>query len=1822
MKNLISTTISFLIFVLNNVSFSQFTPNYSENYFVQKNRWNHYFDSLTVARLERGLNHMKGTAYSDFGRWQQYWDLYMPISGSFQDALQVLEADRIQSQKEQFIASASVNEPPTRLNVTPQDWDEIGPKSLEAIKGNYSNNWINPHINNNGLTGGFSGHVGKVGLLYQHPINDNIVFAITGDANNNGGGLFKSEDGGHNWFLLGTDKIPSPDIVAFNVKPLGQEPYSNKELLFIGLSNGAVYRSDNDGLSWMEAGYSGTSSYPIVFDQTNRPLSLPATAYFRNGSQSPELIGDLEFAQKYYSEINDFQSILIVPMLNEIYFSNSFGAQITTDLSNFTLNNLIEWQKFDLESIKQQIISYQNGSNHNQFQFTDFEVAQRGNAYYYIAQVLYSELDGDNKPTGFVRQYLIYSTDYGVTWGFLGGLGSPNTPQGIAIGFKVFTHGNIELKENGPNILYLANNVNINPSNGTVIGTNTSYGLHKFDFNQNEWTDLSEYSDFSSVINTQPNGFAFNSSDLEQNDETEWWFYTNEFRVFKDNILYSETPNYSGKYHADVRDLLVLRNGELLIGTDGGVYRSSALDGGHNFTTSSEGINAAQSRNMAVAQKPPFYVASGFWHGGLNIYNPETGEWHWRETGDGQAGEIFFQDNEVFTVATAIGVNRVYKNYNELNTEDVLLNYNSYIPKVDLSNDNYVLSGATKSSENKEGRAYGVKRIKNNIDLPYRDEIVYTNENFNTFGLPLPLSFDYPFPLNSIKPLVIPNEPDKLVLYELSDNGNFLHVFTGMNQDVPVPDHHVSWNLDQIYDPSGVYKAGNVPVTFDCRKSGKFWVVLAGYPPWGQSGLRRIMEFDPTINGFVDLTFKTDDFINSTTPNQQFPIWYDITSIEQDRQTGILYIGTTRGVYYLDRENQIWRKYSKNLPMFGPKIAITHCTGEINVSTQGRGIWKTNLIRTEEIPTLEWKISTRQTWSDRTNLFCTLIVEPNVTLTLSGKIVVYGNQKIIVKPRGKLIIDGGTITTECGDFWQGIEVWGNSALAQKQTIQGTLILKNGATIENAKEAIGVWKADDWNSGGGIIDASNSFFKNNWRSVGYMPYHSYNNTGAEIKNKGKFINCEFTWDDNFYNDKAEAGITMFHVNGVIINGCDFIDNRLSSTLLGNRAYGIYTIDAGYKVLGKYLRDYISEDQDEYYSEVNYDVCHFKNLQNGVYAMNSNSQSSITVDHCKFEDMVNGVVVRAMDNAVITRNKFDFTNNHSALLSAMVGVGLVSSTGFMVEGNRFLNQVTTTGTAGCLVYDAGVSQNQVYKNIYSNLYSGNYAYGQNSNDLGSFTQTSGLQFLCNNYSNAKQYDLHVYALPNASFGDGQGIRLRQGMYDEPAGNVFSSFSQNQSDKFHILSTDNNNLRYYYTDLPNQNPIFNNGLITTILSQDSNACLTHFSGLIVGIPPMLTPEKKQELLVSLANMNNTYEIKKHDLEQKMLIHDGAVVHDLVLNLTNANKTAVKNELLAHSPYLSEALLIELGEKTPSIFPNAWFKELISANIEIMQSKSFTTYLETKTNPLPSGLKALLEQEKNSISSERGVKLDELANLSTKKTQLLNLLIQNELSDSSIINWDEVDNFINQRNDVIKLSQKADLHLGKSELAPCNARLDEIDAQLNEFSMPDIQQEMADFSTFKHYVLSFANQQGVVERIDDTQKQQLVFMADNFKGKAAVQARNLLCFHLGLCEEITPIYAPLRRSRENTTYTSITSSESLNEYVKIVPNPSNGVFALEVAETCEISQINITDIEGRIVTYQVLEETNVSKSIKLENCLTGLYFVKVSCVDGSSFVSRVLIQ
>lgn len=88
------------------------------------------------------------------------------------------------------------------------------------------------------------------------------------------------------------------------------------------------------------------------------------------------------------------------------------------------------------------------------------------------------------------------------------------------------------------------------------------------------------------------------------------------------------------------------------------------------------------------------------------------------------------------------------------------------------------------------------------------------------------------------------------------------------------------------------------------------------------------------------------------------------------------------------------------------------------------------------------------------------------------------------------------------------------------------------------------------------------------------------------------------------------------------------------------------------------------------------------------------------------------------------------------------------------------------------------------------------------------------------------------------------------------------------------------------------------------------------------------------------------------------------------------------------------------------------------------------------------------------------------------------------------------------------------------------------------------------------------------------------------------------------------------NYVRTNLTDN-NLQEYIKIYPNPSQGVFMVEFINNIEPFNISVFDVSGRIIENTMVNESNYE--LNLTNQATGIYFINISN-NNYNFVDKLV--
>lgn len=1767
-----------IIFALTTMlSFGQFAPDYSQNFHTQETYWNNYYDSLRAARLANGDSSMSGTGFGQFTEWLYNWKHYVPNSGDFQDAFRNYR-DLYNQQRYSHVVSQQLP-PPNTLIVPAEEWTEIGPNKFSTIQG-LNTTWYNPH--SSGINDfSFAGHVGRFDRLYKHPTEVNTLYTYGGNPDNySAGGLFKTTDGGLTWNIVqGVDFIPNSMIAAFVVKPIGVNPSPGVEIMFIGLASGAVYRSTDGGTTWIESEYNGTVSFPPNFGSNIPANSITNVFDITNSPFPPQPIENLnfKFSMVYTYSIPNAYARILVCREGGLYYSDNYDA-VQTHSGN-TITNGIIWSRFT--SIDGLFTSanipylHPSATSNHVLAVTDIEQFTQSYTTYLVAHVSRKELSSNNDVRA-VRSYIIYSIDDGVTWTLLGSPlvlpnGYINSNYSPVVGNGNFSEANIEVISNSPKYVYVSYTRNVGGG----------YTLYRYEFATQLWTDLSSSSG-SQLLTPFAHCFAINP-----NDEDEYWQFTNFYTHVKYGSVWNSYNDGSNiKRHTDTRDILVIDDLNQFIATDGGIYKST--NAGDTWFPMSEGLGGANTGSVSVSQQPPYYVGAGFWHSGFQIYNPEDEVWHWNPyIYDGSGGSFSFLDNQVYS-AFHFGPG--------IGSSDYLTVFRNF----DLLNTNFIYQASDPAwSENIDGLGFvGINNVLHR-----------TTDNFATYT---PVSIPNLSYTSIYSVFDIPNDKDRFIIYDgaggkiyFIENATTTPSYNGDFVDLNAE----FFNLSGSTSEADLYHSRSIE--FDPNNPERYFIIFNSVANWNDPTDGRIAEYDPVSNSFIDITYRTDDVLYGN-PVTEFPNYIAIREIVMDRQTGILYIGTTNGVYYLDNDNQIWRKYSQNVPFLYSDLEIVHCTGEMYSSSHFRGIWKAPTIR-DNIDTRDWVISQNTTWTDRINLFCTLIVKPGVTLTVQNELVVYGDQRIIVEQGGTLILNGATVTIECGDFWQGIEVWGDRTKHQYPVngdyYQGRLIMQNNAVLEYAREGIVLFNPNDgtngYNTSGGIVQASNSTIRNVKRGAQFISYKNIHpSTQMEVDNLSSFIQCTFELTEALpENEDPNAFVTMWDVRGVKFKGCTFQNTNPNPGNPNKTGRGIYTENANFTV----------QEQCLVYGQngcISFVPSNFEDLWVGVWSARVGGKNSFIVKNSDFTNCQIGSIVDGVSNMQITGNDFIVGDHPTGGSTVHVGLNLANAiTGYTIENNTFTEPSgsASTNTFGIWSYNTGTNNKVIRKNSFDNMFIGLDAEKLNREPLSGLT---GLQFECNTHTDG---DYDFFITDGTIQNNGYGIRKEQGSGSVPAGNIFSNNGNVPVDGDYYNISSNQIRYYYYTGNTQEDPqdysVLNVNKVG-VPNENDNCGTTGGGG----------GEEKSLATLTLEYLDADQHYQNYKTMMQSLI-DGGNTPGLKIDVTTSttNETAaLRLELLGKSPYLSEEVLKTAADKT-NVLPEAILFEILMANPDALYSNDLMQYLEDKSSPLPQWMLDILEATRGQITMRTLLESAMGYYGSTRSEKIKNIITLYENTDS-LFNEQEIRGWYALYNDYQADYSVVESFVREGNYSAADDYLGTISTShtLKEWQVADLD-NYTQFMDFYIGMLQGGKHENQLDSGEVEQLRQIADLSDEYTG--SMRARNILNFFYNYDYWIEPTLPTA--TPKNMSITTPANTD-WKEHIDVYPVPATDwvSFSYQMKPGMKDGVLELINTTGTSVYQSKITVPSGVHVVDVSRLASGIYSYRISGNGGTVFSGTIVVN
>lgn len=846
-----------------------------------------------------------------------------------------------------------------------------------------------------------------------------------------------------------------------------------------------------------------------------------------------------------------------------------------------------------------------------------------------------------------------------------------------------------------------------------------------------------------------------------------------------------------------------------------------------------------------------------------------------------------------------------------------------------------------------------------------------------------------------------------------------------------------------------------------------------------------------------------------------------------------------------------------------------------------------------------------------------LIIPAGKTVTIQNMTFKFApGAKVVIErgtgalPGGKLVLDNTTFTADdrCDStaMWLGVQVYGHSNQNQtpySTSQQGWFIMNNGSVIEHALKGASAVKINsspnypynftsyDFNYTGGIIQATNSYFKNNRQDIEFRRYVAPNN----VNNQSRFTNCEFTTNGPLNNPNYYPvyHVFMHDVVGIGFYGNDFKNLTPSLYNFAQRGWGIYSVDAHYFVNARCISMTFPCNS--------FDPNVFQDLYFGIRALSGNGLRTVKADRNKFINNFFGVYLGGPDFATFTRNDFEVFRSASPNPTFQTyGMYLNGCTGYKVEENTFTefndpNAAAPGNTYGIIVNNSGTSDNEIYKNQFHNIKIGGQSQGTNASPMvyNPYPNNVGLRWKCNTfYDDLFQADL---AVTSGQIAYQQGFcypSINPLSMVTPAGN---KFSHSTFDPQNDIAANNVVLPFNYAHHAD--------LITTPLYYNASVVVPQYCASINdpvyfdNTKSCPTKIKDGSIIVLYPLLRAQTDSLKQVIADKENLIDGGNTNYLLNVIATQSSGNIKNALMLASPYLSDEVLLAYLAKNP---PSGHIQQVILANSPVSQEvlnalngMNIPNGIKNQINNAQTGTSAMtyLSNEISFNKAERNSLIDERIRLFLSDT-----LVENPLDSVALI--------LKEENIEIRKKQLCDTYIAKGDSAKTAETRNEIALEYgydNYVKMADVYQEVFSLPSSCFAVIT-----------DPNIKQEVEYVAYDPNDRInAVRGEALLAvaFDSLFLANVEPleIFGGGLRMAQNNNQQETASKES---FLSLYPNPSDGgLVNLEIKgdELLNNATLEIYNIAGQLVATHLFNGEARIATISANKLIPGVYFVKL---------------
>lgn len=854
------------------------------------------------------------------------------------------------------------------------------------------------------------------------------------------------------------------------------------------------------------------------------------------------------------------------------------------------------------------------------------------------------------------------------------------------------------------------------------------------------------------------------------------------------------------------------------------------------------------------------------------------------------------------------------------------------------------------------------------------------------------------------------------------------------------------------------------------------------------------------------------------------------------------------------------------------------------------------------------------TWNSSRYLQGDVVIQSGGSLTIKCKVGMTENSKIIVKPNGKLTVDGGWITNICGDFWQGIVVEGDKTqdqyLHNNVRYQGYVNLKNSALIEYARSGVALWDLVNANTAGGILSATDASFINCRRGVEFMQYQNHLPNGNNANNISSFTRCTFEVNDDYLvTNDFYCHVSMWDVSGITFKGCKFRNLRsgvFGPTYLGS---GIIALDASFNV---YSKCNVSPPSGSPCPPNNLVLSEFTGLFKGIDATQTTTNKTYNVSEAIFSNNWYGIYSQAVNNFTCNFSEFNTGGNTvSGSTNAQEGIVILTGTGYKVEENTFKKNGNFSTINGVRVRNSGTSANTIYRNTFDAINNFAAVSEGNNYDYAGGNQT-GLEFLCNTFINSCHYDIGATKNGFAN----SGIRINQGSSAASAGNCFSANELVTLDDIYYPTAISNSINYWYDNSTScEIPLeYTANKVFPQLTVNSNACTSNFGG-------GGTEEK-------VASGGEPIDYIAFYYDNIILFNQYKEVYDALIDGGNTEETLaeismaesvdaleLQNTLMKLSPYLSKDALKQAA-LTDDVLSNPNLFALYLANPDVLKDASVFDALEEKEDPMPIWMIDILKSGA-SVKTVRTELEENISNAYTSATNAVNAIIIANLNDSIFYNADTVRNWLSKVSNIESKYAliKSYLDEGKTDLAT------EVLSEVNNSSnwKDDESGNLQNFQDLHSLLIAVAANGKELNEMETSSVKELQQIAEHGTDIASIEAMGILNFFYGY-NYIVPW---MDDSESTERFYSYPSTVDREVSVKLFPNPSGNITTIEwsLPDLVGMAHVLISDSRQRQIKSLPLYSPVGYLQADISDLPNGMYVISVHYNDKKVILEKLVI-